>query len=111
LLFQPDVMEMTLYKLNTRGRYVSVKPNEGERYHLPELELELAMLDNWVRFWFRGELLPLPGDLVYQVQEYRRQWQEEKRRADDLQRRLDDAEKRAQAAEQELARLRGKRNH
>lgn len=112
LLFQPDVLEMTLYKHNGR-RYVSVKPNEHDRYAIPDLELELALLDDWVRYWFRGELLPLPADLLKQVNEFRQLWQkersradDEKRRADDEKRRADDAEKRAKVAEQELVRLR-----
>ena len=27
-------------------------------------KFEVAILDEWVRFWFKGELLPLPGDLL-----------------------------------------------
>ena len=63
MLFQPDVQELTLYRHNRR-KYVSVKPNEEERHPIPELDLEVALLDGWVRFWFRGELLPLPGELA-----------------------------------------------
>jgi len=62
LLFYPDVQELTLYRHNGR-RYVSVKPDERERYAIPELELEAALLDSWVRFWHRGELLLRPADL------------------------------------------------
>jgi hypothetical protein len=51
----------------------------------PELEPEVALLDRWVRYWFRGELVPLPGELVKER----------------------DAERAArQAAEAELAKLR-----
>jgi Uma2 family endonuclease len=91
LLFQPDVEELTLYRHTTR-KYVSVKPNEHERYEISELELEVALLDGWVRFWFRSELLLLPGDLL-------RQRDEERRRATE-------ADQRAVAAEEEVARLR-----
>ena len=98
LLFQPDVQELTLYRHSGR-RYASVKPNESDRYELRELELEVALLDDWVRYWFRGELLPLPADLLRQVDEFRQSWQREKRRADDEKRRADEAEK-------ELIRLR-----
>jgi Uma2 family endonuclease len=98
LLFQPDVQEMTLYRHNGK-KYVSVKPNVDGRYALPELELEVALLDGWVRYWFRGELVPLPAELLAEVNELRQRWQTEKRRADK-------AERRADAAEQELARLR-----
>jgi Uma2 family endonuclease len=91
LLFQPDVQELTLYR-HTGKKYVSVKPNAQERYPLPEVETEVAIHDGWVRYWFLGDLLPLPADLMRQLQEAR-QREEETRRA-------------LQAAEAEIARLR-----
>jgi hypothetical protein len=91
LLFQPDVQEMTLYYHNGR-KYVSVKPNDHERHALPELEMEVALLNGWVRFWFRGELLPLPADLLRKLDEAQQQLERER------QRRL--------AAEEEVTRLR-----
>jgi Uma2 family endonuclease len=62
LIFYPQAQDLSLFHHNGRS-YVSVEPNENERYPIPELELEAAMLDGWVRFWFRGELLPLPAEL------------------------------------------------
>ncbi len=94
LLFEPDLTEMTLYKL-VRGRYVSVKPNEAGRYAIPELEMEVAVLDGWVRFWFRGELVPLPAQLLQQVDEFRQLWLEEKQRADNEKQRADNETQRA----------------
>jgi Uma2 family endonuclease len=84
LLYYPDNQELTLYRHNKR-RYVSVKPNDQERYALPELGLEMALLDGWVRYWQDGQLLPLPAD---------------------LQRQLESETRRADAAEREVARLR-----
>jgi hypothetical protein len=119
LLFQPDVLELTLYR-HTGRRYVSVKPNEHDRYLIPELELELALLNGWVRYWFRGELLPLPADLLRQLEaatrraeeatrlaeEATRQAEEATRRAEEADRQLEDERRARQAAEEELARLR-----
>jgi Uma2 family endonuclease len=112
LVFYPDNQELTLYRHNGR-KYVSVKPNEQERYPIPELELELALLDGWVRYWFRGELLPLPADLQRQLNETRRLLQQQTQRADLLQQRTDllqqqvDREREArQALEDEITRLR-----
>lgn len=91
LLFYPDADELTLFRL-AAGGYVSVRPNENGRRPIPELELEVALLDGWVRFWFRGELLRLPADL-----EDRLEAEQAARIA---------AEQRADAAEAENARLR-----
>ena len=110
-MFYPDNQEMTLYRHNGR-RYVSVKPDEHGRCALPELELEMGILDGWVRYWFRGELLPLPADLQRDLDQALRRADDEKRRADDEKRRADDEKRRADelqtklgAAECELAEL------
>ena len=63
LRFYPDADELSVFRL-AGGKYTSVLPNDAGRLAVPELELEAALLDGWVRFWFRGELLPLPADLL-----------------------------------------------
>jgi Uma2 family endonuclease len=84
LLFVPDQQELTLYR-HTGERYVSVPPDEQGRCALPELELSMGIRDGWVRFWFQGELLPLPAE---------------------LQRALDETRQRLALAEREIERLR-----
>jgi Uma2 family endonuclease len=77
LLFYPDEQELSLYQ-HTGKRYRTVRPNEQGRYPVPELEIEVALLDGWVRFWYQGELLPLPADLQRDLDEARRQVAEER---------------------------------
>lgn len=101
LSFYPDNEEMTLYRHNGR-RDVSVKPDEHGRCALPELELEVGLLDGWVRYWFRGQLLPLPADLQRDLDQLRRQVEEEKRRADGEKRRADGEKRRADELRQKL---------
>jgi Uma2 family endonuclease len=72
LLFYPDQQELTLFH-HTGRKYRTVTANEADRYPIPELDLEVALLDGWVRFWYRGELLPLPADLQRELEETRRQ--------------------------------------
>ncbi len=62
LMFVPDSQEMTLCRHNGT-QYVSVPPDERGRYAIPELELEVGLHGGWMRYWFRGELLPLPAEL------------------------------------------------
>jgi Uma2 family endonuclease len=101
LTFYPDESELTLYRHNKR-RYVTVKPNEQGRYAIPELELEMGLLDGWVRFWFRGELLPLPAELQRNLDEARRQLTEQTQRADDLQRQLESVKRQLAEAKARL---------
>lgn len=101
LLFYPDGQEMTLYKLKER-KYVSVKPNAAERLALPELDLEMRLLDGWVRYWYQGALLPLPADLQRGLDEAHRllgeatnRAEQEKQRADEQAQRADEQARRA----------------
>ena len=100
LLFAPDLQEMTLYRHNEE-RYVKVTPDENGHCAIGELDIEVALLDGWVRFWHHGELLPLPGDLQDALEETRHEL--EKTQQD-----LTDMTRRAEAAERELAALRAR---
>jgi Uma2 family endonuclease len=95
LLFQPESQEMTLYR-HTGKKYRAVPPNEQGRCAIPELELEVGILGGWVRYWFRGELLPLPADLLRQLQEKDRQLQEAQAEVARLRAELDRVRKAAQ---------------
>ncbi len=91
LLFYPDAQDLTLYH-HTRRKYTTVRPNAEGRLAIAELELEVALLDGWVRFWYQGELMPLPADLQRALAETRSQLDQERRAR--------------RAAEEEVARLR-----
>jgi Uma2 family endonuclease len=91
LVFYPDTQDLTLFH-HQGEKYVTKKPNRHDRRAIPELDMEVALLDGWVRYWYQGELLPLPADLQRNLDEARRQL---------------DAERQVRlAAEQEVARLR-----
>jgi Uma2 family endonuclease len=112
LAFYPDADELTLFHLRD-GKYRTTYPNEAGRYAIPELELETALLDGWARYWFRGELLPLPGDLLRQLTAVKDQLAASQEALQDAQGKLGQAERRADAERQarvaveaELARLR-----
>jgi hypothetical protein len=108
LLFYPDNQELTLFHLQGR-KYVSVKPNEHGRYAIPELKLEVALLDGWVRYWYKGKLLPLPAELQQELEEARRQLAAEKRRADQQQQRADQQQRRADQLQEQLDQERQRR--
>jgi Uma2 family endonuclease len=131
LLFYPEAQELTLFRHNKR-KYVSVKPNEQGRFVMPPLDLEVALLDGWVRFWYKGELLPLPADLQRDLEAERvarrraeEQYTAEREARQAAEKARQAAEQRGaaehqarQAAEQELERLRAeveqlkqRRNH
>ena len=112
LIFYPETQDLTLYRHNDK-RYLSVKPNENERYAIPELDLELAIVDGWVRYWYRGELLPLPEELQRQVDRLARenerlthQLNAAEQRVSTAQQQISLAEQRANTAEQQTVDLR-----
>ncbi len=100
LLFYPDEQELTLYK-HTGRKYRAVPPNDNNRHPIEELDLELGLLDGWVRFWYKGKLLPLTADLQREVDEQSRLLQEAIQRAEQEKQR---AEREMQRAEQEKQR-------
>jgi Uma2 family endonuclease len=63
LLFKPEEQKLTVFRLSCK-KYVAVKSNASGRLEIPPLRLEVAIHDRWVRFWYEGKLLPLPGDLM-----------------------------------------------
>jgi Uma2 family endonuclease len=61
LLFYPDNQDLTLFH-RRRSKYASVRPNAAGRLAIPELHLEMGLIDRWLRFWYKGELLLLPAE-------------------------------------------------
>lgn len=100
LLFAPDQQEMTLYR-HTGERYLSVPPGENGRCQIKELEIEVGLLDGWVRFWHRDKLLRLPGDLQNALDAQDQQLAERDQQ-------LADMTSRAEKAERELAQMRAR---
>jgi hypothetical protein len=119
LIFDPDEQTLVVNRL-ARGKYLQLVPNAEGRLPIAELELEVAILEGWVRFWFRGELVPLAPDLAIQSREDRearvlaeRERDAANKRADTANKRADDANReretalaRAAELEAELAKLR-----
>jgi Uma2 family endonuclease len=101
LVFYPEVGELTLYRHNKR-KYVTAKPNEHGRCAIAELDLEVGLLDGWVRFWHQGKLLPLPADLQRELDATRHQLNAARHEIGELRQQL-------LAAEQELVELRSRR--
>ncbi len=123
LLFYPEDQELTLYRHNGR-KYITVRPNEQNRYAIAELQLEIGLLEGWARYWYQGALLPLPADLLHDLEEerrlrevYREQAEQERQRAEQSEQRAEQERQRAEqerqmrlALEQELERLRSQGN-
>ncbi len=107
LVFYPEAGELTLYHHNKR-KYVTVKPNERGRLAIPELDLEVSLLDGWVRFWHKDDLLPLPAELQSDLDEARQQTHEARQRAEQQKSRADELQQQLDTAKQEIAQLRSR---
>jgi len=90
LVFYPEKQDLRLFRLNGES-YEKLSVNEQGRFPIAELNLEVALHERWVRFWFSGDLLPLPAELQStvdqlkaRIQEAEQLAQQEKTRADDL---------------------------
>jgi hypothetical protein len=105
LMFYPDNQELTVYRHNGR-KYVTVKPNEREHYAVSEVEIEVALLDGWVRYWYQGQLLPLPAELQRGRDEALQRADRAEHHASQAEHRAQDLQRKLEAMEQENARLR-----
>jgi len=102
LVFYPEKQELTLYHHGGR-KYRKVPANARGRHPIAELGLEVALLDGWVRYWYRGKLLPLPADLQRELDETRRQLTEQRQRTEQERQRAEEAARQAVDLQQQLA--------
>lgn len=109
LLFYPEVQELTLYK-HTGEKYVSTHPDAHGRHAIAELELEAAVQDGWVRYWFRGKLLPLPGELLDEINNKNAQLREKNEQLQEKNEQLQEERQRVAAMAAELEQLRRQLN-
>ena len=106
LVFYPEPQEVTLFHVRRDGKYQAVRWNAAGRLPIRPLQLEMAILDGWVRFWYQGKLLPLPAELQHELEERTRQLREAQQRLQQTEGRLQQAEERLQHQQQETERLR-----
>jgi Uma2 family endonuclease len=91
LLFVPEEQELTLYR-HKGERYASLRPDKHGRYPIAEIDVAVRLHDGWVRYWYKGKLVPLPAELLVERNEALAERNEARRRAE--------------AAEREAAELR-----
>jgi Uma2 family endonuclease len=76
LLFDPERQDLRMYR-HDGGHYVQLEQDADGRYAVPELDLQVGLLDGWVRLWYRDHLLELPAELqrrlVQQAEQLRTQ--------------------------------------
>ena len=109
MTFEPESLILKLFHLEAGihgEQYFCVKPNTAGRFEIPELELEFAILDDWVRFWFRGELQSLPAEHMKLLATSERRRTQAEQRADDEQRRRESVEIELAQYKAEIERLR-----
>jgi Uma2 family endonuclease len=74
LMFYLDDQELSLYKFDKRkGKYISVNADDAGHYAIPELGLTVCLLDDWARFWWKGQLLLLPAELQDELVQVRKE--------------------------------------
>jgi Uma2 family endonuclease len=91
LLFDPRKKKLNLFR-HTGKAFAPIEPDEHGRLAIKELDLSVAVLDGWVRFWYKGELLQLPAELREQRDEFKKE--------------RDEVREQLAAAEREIDRLR-----
>lgn len=68
VLFHPARQDLRVYR-HTGANYEPMELDVQGRRRIDVLDLELGLLDGWIRFWYRGQLLALPPELQQQLNE------------------------------------------
>ena len=85
LVFYPETQDLSLYRHTRRKIRLGQAERAAATTQVPEVDIEVALLDGWVRFWYRGELLPLPAELQRSLEEAEQRAGQAEQRAQDLQ--------------------------
>jgi Uma2 family endonuclease len=101
LRFSADTRDVALFRHNRR-KFITVKPNLDGRLEIPELDVEVALVDSWMRYWYQGELLLLPAELLCLRDEMRQRLAQTQSRLDAAQSRLDATQNELDAKQSEL---------
>jgi Uma2 family endonuclease len=107
LVIDTDKHQFILYH-HTGRKYVPVKPNASGRLDLPDLNLEIGLLDESVRYWYQGELLLLPAGLLGEIARIKAETEKYHRIAEEAKERAKAANKVRQAMERKRKRLQKK---
>jgi Uma2 family endonuclease len=78
VMYYPERHDLRVHR-HDGEQYMPLEPAASGRVEIPELGLEIGLLDGWMRFWRQGRLLELPADLARQLDEQTRRLQEQTR--------------------------------
>jgi Uma2 family endonuclease len=106
LMFEPEKKLIILHRWSARaGRLVSVPANAADRFPIPKLDLEVGLHDDWMRFWFRNQLLPMPAELAEALGFTREKLGQTEQKLGQTEQKLGQTEQKLSAAEVEIAHL------
>jgi Uma2 family endonuclease len=72
LLFHPENQDLRVYH-HDGEHYVRLEPDLNGRCLITDLDLQVGLHQQWVRFWHQGQLLELPSELQQRLDEQARQ--------------------------------------
>src|SRR5437879_707599 len=102
LLFYPQTQDLTVYRHNG-SRYAPIVPDQQGRYPIPELDMEVGLFGGWARYWYQGELLPLPSEMARSLAEERRLRQQAERQRAEAEHQRAEAERQRSEEERQRA--------
>jgi Uma2 family endonuclease len=103
LLFHPERQDLRLFR-HTGDNYERLQPDAKGRYAIPELDLQVGLVEGWVRFWYRQRLLPLPAQLEESMEKQVRLNRQLKARLEQQDRQLNQMRERLSRRVEERAR-------
>ncbi len=104
LLFHPERQDLRVYH-QTGERYERLHPDAEGRYAIPELDVDIGILEGWVRYWYRGQLLEQPAELVERMERQAQQIRQQAQRIRQLEGQMAELKSKDEQLQQQEAQL------
>jgi Uma2 family endonuclease len=108
ILFDPERQDLQVYR-HLGTQYERLEPDLAGRCAIGELDLQVGILDRWLRYWYQGKLLPVTDELARQIEQLARELDARDRQIDQQTRQIDRQTRQLDEAAQALRSAVGER--
>jgi Uma2 family endonuclease len=88
ILFDPERQDLQVYR-HLGTQYERLEPDLAGRCAIEELDLQVGILDGWLRYWHEGKLLPVTDELAERIEQLVRRLDQQTQQIDQQTQQID----------------------